>query len=142
MTFRIDPRLEADGVPLVELTLCHVRLMRDARFPWIVAVPRVVGSEELTDLAPGNRAALVEEVVLLSEALKAETRAHKINVAALGNIVRQLHVHIVARFEGDAAWPGPVWGSGPAQDYPVGAIDALVERLRDRLAGPVPLHEG
>ena len=135
MTLPLDPRLEADGVPLAELPLCHVRLVRDARFAWIVAVPRVAGAEELTDLSPEQRATLIEELALLAEALKAETCADKINVAALGNIVRQLHIHVVARFEGDAAWPGPVWGSGPAEPYPAGEVDALIGGLRARLLG-------
>lgn len=134
MSFRIDPRLEADGAPLAELPLCHVRLVRDARFPWIVAVPRVAGAEELTDLSPADRAALVEELALLTGALKAATGAYKINVGALGNIVRQLHIHIVARFEGDAAWPGPVWGSGATMPYLDSAMESLAKHLRRTLA--------
>ena len=128
MTFKLDSRLAADTIPLGEFSLCRVLLMKDSRFPWLILVPRRPGLVEIHDLEPAARATLIEEVAFASEKLKEATGAKKINIGALGNIVSQLHVHVVARFEGDAAWPGPVWGSGPAIPYAEG--EAPVEHLR------------
>ena len=114
MSFALDPRLVADTAHLGDWPLCRALVMRDARHPWLVLVPMRAGAVELTDLSVPDRAALIEEVARAADALKAETGADKINVGALGNIVAQLHVHVVARRRGDAAWPGPVWGRGAA----------------------------
>lgn len=132
-TFALDSRLAADSVPIGELPLCVVRLMEDARYPWLLLVPRRAGMAEIVDLDATDRARLMEEIALASAALKSETGCFKLNVAALGNIVRQLHVHVIARFEGDAAWPGPVWGKGERQPYAPAARDDLAARLRRRL---------
>jgi diadenosine tetraphosphate (Ap4A) HIT family hydrolase len=132
MTFAVAPRLLADTVAVAGLGLSELRLMNDARFPWLILVPRVEG-EEIVDLAAGERAVLMDEIALVSGALRAVTGCDKLNVGALGNIVRQLHVHVVARFQGDAAWPGPVWGSGAAIAYDAAERDRLVRRLRQTL---------
>ena len=108
--FRLDPRIEGDSVPIGRLALCDVRLMDRRAWPWLVLVPRRAGAAELHDLGPGDRARLVEEVALAGRVLKRLERAAKINIGALGNVVPQLHVHVVARRKGDAVWPGPVWG--------------------------------
>jgi diadenosine tetraphosphate (Ap4A) HIT family hydrolase len=117
MTFALDPRLEADTIPLGDMALCRVLLMNDSRFPWLILVPRRAGLVEITDLTPFERRALIEEAALAADRLKLLTGAKKINIGALGNVVSQLHVHVVARFESDAAWPGAVWGAGVTQPY-------------------------
>ena len=112
MTFALDPRLAADTLKVGDLPLSRVLLMNDARFPWLILVPRRGGLVEIVDLDCGERALLMEEIALAIEALRAFPQVDKINLGALGNIVRQLHVHVVARRIGDAAWPGPVWAWG------------------------------
>jgi diadenosine tetraphosphate (Ap4A) HIT family hydrolase len=130
MAFALADRLLADTTAIVSLGLSELRLMDDARFPWLILVPRKEAAEEIADLDAGERAVLIEEIALVSGALQAATGCHKLNVGALGNIVRQLHVHVVARFKGDAAWPGPVWGAGPAIAYTAAERDRLLRELR------------
>jgi diadenosine tetraphosphate (Ap4A) HIT family hydrolase len=132
--FVLDPRLAADTVPLARLDLCEVRLMNDARFAWLVLVPQRAGMVETADLTPSERTLLWHEVERAGAALRQTVACDKLNLGALGNIVRQLHVHVVARREGDAAWPGPVWGSGPAEAYPAAIRDSLVQALQAALA--------
>ena len=133
MAFQLDARLEADTLPLGDLRLSRARLMNDARFPWLILVPRRPDLRELIDLAPAERSILMEEIAATSAALKEATGAEKLNVGALGNRVPQLHVHVVARFAGDAAWPGPVWGHGASVPYAAGAAKALAAQLAARL---------
>lgn len=132
--FALDGRLAADTCHVASLPLCDVLLMNDARFPWLILVPRRPGLSEIADLPEADRTTLWQEVDRAAAALRAYAPCDKLNLGALGNIVRQLHVHVVARREGDAAWPGPVWGSGPAQPYAPEERDQLVERLRLALA--------
>jgi diadenosine tetraphosphate (Ap4A) HIT family hydrolase len=132
--FVLDTRLEADTLPIASLALCDVRLMNDARFPWLVLIPRRTGLVELTDLSTDEQSALWQEVNRAATALRAVAPCDKLNLGALGNIVRQLHVHVVARREGDAAWPGPVWGSGSAQPYAETSLAMLRDALQQRLA--------
>jgi diadenosine tetraphosphate (Ap4A) HIT family hydrolase len=127
MTLALDPRLAADTLAVGDLPLSRVLLMNDSRFPWLILVPRRAGLSEIHDLSRQERALMIEEAALAGEKLKNLTGAKKINIGALGNIVTQLHVHVVARFEGDAAWPGPVWGAGKAAPY---ACDTAKERVR------------
>ena len=115
--FVLDPRLAAESTPLGELALCQVLLMDDARFPWVLLVPKRAGLVEIIDLGAGDLQRLMEEIATASGVLEAATSPYKLNVAALGNVVRQLHVHIIARFENDAAWPSPVWGKGERVPY-------------------------
>jgi diadenosine tetraphosphate (Ap4A) HIT family hydrolase len=115
--FELDPRLEADTSALGELGLCKVLLMDDARFPWIVLVPKRADLVEIIDLGSADLVRLIEEIATASGVLEAATSPNKLNVASLGNVVRQLHVHIIARFENDAAWPNPVWGNGEREPY-------------------------
>ncbi|HSI41975.1 MAG TPA: HIT domain-containing protein [Xanthobacteraceae bacterium] len=129
----IDPRLEADTLHVGDLDLCAVRLMDDARFPWLVLVPRRAGLVELIDLAPEDGIALAGEVADVSRVLRSITSCDKLNVAALGNVVSQLHIHVIGRFIGDAAWPRPVWGEGRAERYDPAVADALAARLRAEL---------
>jgi diadenosine tetraphosphate (Ap4A) HIT family hydrolase len=127
--FALDPRLVADTLPVAALGLSDLRLMNDRRFPWLILVPRRPGVSEIVDLAEADRAALFGEIARVSETLRTVTRCHKLNVGVLGNIVRQLHIHVVARFASDAAWPGPVWGSGAAIPYAVSEAERLVAQL-------------
>ena len=132
--FIIDARLDADTRPVASLELCDVRLMNDARFPWLVLVPRRPGLVEITDLTADEQTTLWHEVNRAAAALRAVAPCDKLNLGALGNIVRQLHVHVVARCEGDAAWPGPVWGSGQALPYAEASLSARRDALRQVLA--------
>ena len=133
MTFSLDPRLAADTFSLGDLSLCRVLLMNDSRFPWLILVPRRADLSEIFDLAASERAVLIEEAARAAEKLKALAGADKINIGALGNAVAQLHVHLVARRAGDAAWPGPVWGAGQASPYEAEAAATLVDHLRRAL---------
>jgi diadenosine tetraphosphate (Ap4A) HIT family hydrolase len=117
MSFALDPRLAADTIAIGDLTLSRLLLMDDARYLWLVLVPRHENLSELFHLEETDRAILMEEIAAVSRALTGFAGVDKINVGALGNIVRQLHIHVVARSIGDAAWPGPVWGAGVAQRY-------------------------
>jgi diadenosine tetraphosphate (Ap4A) HIT family hydrolase len=132
--FALDPRLAADTFVIGDLRLCRVLLMNDSRFPWLILVPRRAGLCELHDLTPPELAALTGEAALAGQKLKALSGARKINTGALGNMVAQLHVHVVARFEGDFAWPGPVWGCGKAEPYAPEATAARLDALRAALA--------
>lgn len=131
--FALDPRLAADTAHVADLPLSRLLLMDDARFPWLILVPRRAGLAEWSDLDRDAQHALLDEVQHAAAALRAEVSCDKLNIGALGNIVRQLHVHVVARRVGDAAWPGPVWGSGSAECYAAEPREALLARLRARL---------
>lgn len=115
--FTLHPRLEADTIFIGELGLSRVLLMNDARFPWLILVPRRADLREMSDLAADDQATLMGEINSVSHVLQRLIHPHKLNVAAIGNIVAQLHIHIVARFEDDAAWPAPVWGHGLREPY-------------------------
>ena len=135
MSFGLDPRLAADTYAVGDFELCRVLLMNDSRYPWLILVPRRADLSEIHDLAADERALLIEEAARAGAALKNLTAAKKINTGALGNMVAQLHVHVVARFVGDAAWPGPVWGSGRSVPYEDEAAALLVADLRRALEG-------
>lgn len=126
--FALDPRLEADTLHIGDLALSRVLLMDDARFPWLILVPRRPDVSEITDLAEADAAALWEEIRLTTGVMQALAKPDKVNVAALGNVVSQLHVHVVGRFRSDPAWPGPVWGHGSRTPYPLHARAQLAER--------------
>jgi diadenosine tetraphosphate (Ap4A) HIT family hydrolase len=136
MTFTLDPQLEADTYPLGRLALSRVLLMNDARYPWLILVPERAQLAEIIDLPEADRMQLMREIAAASEALKALLGPDKLNVGALGNRVRQLHVHVLARFQSDAAWPGPVWGVGQAQPYPPHMAGVAM----DRIVGALKLH--
>ncbi|MDX5378569.1 MAG: HIT family protein [Halomonas sp.] len=113
----LDERLVRDSYPVAELPLCQLRLMDDTRFPWLILIPRRSGVSEVFDLEAADQRQLWHEVGEVGRMLKTLTQADKINVANLGNVVSQLHVHVVARQRDDDAWPGPVWGHGAPQPY-------------------------
>lgn len=132
--FTLDPRLAADSLAVKSLALSDLRLMNDARFPWLLLVPRRAGAAEIIDLDKPDRATLFEEITAASAALREATGCEKLNVAALGNAVRQLHVHVVGRFHADPAWPQPVWGHGAAIAYEPGARDRLLAAIAAALS--------
>jgi diadenosine tetraphosphate (Ap4A) HIT family hydrolase len=134
--FTLDPRLAADTRLLASLPLCDVRLMDDARYGWLVLVPRRDGLVEIADLDEGEQATLWHEVNRAAAALRAAMPCDKLNLGALGNIVRQLHVHVVARREGDAGWPGPVWGHGQREPCAEAVLHERMTALRQALAAP------
>lgn len=117
MTFELDPVLAADTLELVSFELCDVRLMNDARFPWLILVPRREAAVEILDLDVADQDLLWAEIRAAAGALRAAHRPDKLNIGALGNQVAQLHVHVIARFRGDDAWPAPVWGTGRPRRY-------------------------
>lgn len=124
--FVLHPQLVKDTLVVGELGLCCLRLMNDASYPWLVLVPRVADVRELVDLDEAQQLVLLRDIAAVSRALQACFLPDKLNVAALGNMVPQLHVHVIARYASDAAWPAPVWGRAPAVPY---AEDALAERI-------------
>jgi diadenosine tetraphosphate (Ap4A) HIT family hydrolase len=128
--FRVDPWLEAECAPIGELPLCAVLLRDDRRFPWLVLIPRQPGLVEIFDLSVPDRARLIEEIALASRILKAATNCQKLNTAALGLIVHQLHIHVVARFADDIAGVGTVWGAGERVPNDPASLDAIVSKLK------------
>ncbi|MEO6065221.1 MAG: HIT family protein [Lysobacterales bacterium] len=130
-SFELDPSLRRDTHSVCETTLSSVLLMNDARFPWLILVPRIVGARDLIDLDTSQCTQLMDEIALASRALKTLFAPHKLNVAALGNVVEQLHVHVIARFRTDGAWPRPVWGVGMAEPYTSEQLAAILSRLRE-----------
>lgn len=140
--FKADPAFDAGSVVVCDWPLCEVRLQDDARFPWLILIPRRAGLHELEDLTATERAELMDEIVragdlarLLGEA--AGQPVEKLNVAALGNVTAQLHVHVVGRRSDDGLWPDPVWGRGAARPYGANGLQAAVSRIRLRARPPV-----
>lgn len=136
--FVLDPAFVATAAALGELPLCHVRLQLDARYSWVVLIPRVSAARELEDLSPADRGTLMEEVVLAGAAVRAAASAlglavDKLNVGALGNVTPQLHVHVLGRRVGDPAWPGPVWGHSAGQAYGPDVLERAVAAARRAL---------
>lgn len=129
MSFTLHPTLARDTVEVVRLPLCRVLLMRDRRFPWLILVPERDAVREIHELDAADRSRLIEETARASRVLSGLVRPDKINVGALGNVVPQLHVHVVARFATDVAWPGPVWGSGLPEPYPAEDLETFRARL-------------
>lgn len=134
-SFTLHPRLAADTIALGQWPLCRLLLMNDVRFPWLILVPARPGLREIHDLAPQERAVLIEEIARASTSTQQAFKADKMNVAALGNQVPQLHVHVIARFAGDAAWPNAVWGQGSTQPMSEAEQAERIARLRPLLAG-------
>ena len=137
--FELDARLEADTYFVAKTPLCRLLLMDDARFPWLILVPEVAGISEPFDLSEADQTVLWRESMRLSHFLKAHYHADKLNIAALGNQVPQLHLHHVARYHSDVAWPGPVWGIGTPEPYATEEATRLIGSLREGLAIPLSL---
>jgi diadenosine tetraphosphate (Ap4A) HIT family hydrolase len=131
--FVLDARLDADTHAIGDLPLSQLRLFDDARFTWLVLVPRIAGARELIDLDENDQRVLLAEIVRVGRVMESLFKPDKLNIAALGNVVPQLHVHIVARRTDDAAWPQPVWGHGERVPYAASERDARIAALRDEL---------
>lgn len=132
-SFTLDERLVADTHRVSDFELSRVLLMDDARFPWLILVPRRLGIRELIELSRDDQHALLDEVNRCAHVLHALDKPDKLNIAALGNVVPQLHVHVIARHIGDAAWPRPVWGVGVRQAYSESALASRLTALRAAL---------
>lgn len=129
ISFTLDRRLAADCLPVGRFALSRLLLMNDATYPWLILVPERPGISELFELDAADLAALAAETALAARMLKALVAAEKINVGALSNVVAQLHVHVIARFAADPAWPGPVWGRAPASPYGADEAARMVGRI-------------
>jgi len=129
VTFSLHPQLAADTTPVGDLPLSRVLLMNDANFPWLILVPRLPAVTEIIDLEENAQLQLTAEIAQASAALRNLTTCDKLNIAALGNVVPQLHVHVIARRRSDIAWPKPVWGVAAAEPYAPAAREALVAAL-------------
>ena len=130
MEWSLHPQLAQDTVPVGDLALARVLLAKDANFPWLILVPRRPALVELIDLEENAQVQLLGEVATTARVLKTITECDKLNIAALGNQVSQLHVHVIARRRGDAAWPKPVWGAAPPAAYNPVTRDGLIGALR------------
>ena len=133
LPFILDDRLAKDTIHLLELPLCRFLLMNDRRYPWLILVPRHNGLSEIHDLRDKDQSTLISEVTASTRALEKLFQPEKINVAALGNLVSQLHIHVIARFEEDEAWPNPVWGIGKSVIYYKNEQNHLVNQLTTTL---------
>lgn len=131
--FILHEKLAADCALVTDWPLSRVLLMNDATYPWLILVPRLPGLRDLDDLTPPSLQEVAREIQSLSNVMKEIFKPRKMNVAALGNMVPQLHIHVIARFEDDPAWPGPVWGVQPPEPYEGEALEARVSSLRRAL---------
>ena len=139
--FRPDPAFDAGSVFAVDWPLCHVRLQDDARFPWLILIPRIEGVTEIEQLPVRDRATLLEETVRAGALVRRLAEAagqpiDKLNIAALGNVTAQLHVHVVGRRRDDPVWPDPVWGRGEAVRMTSDQIQASIVQIADPVTGP------
>jgi diadenosine tetraphosphate (Ap4A) HIT family hydrolase len=140
--FALDPRLQQDTLPIGDFPLCRLLLSNDSNYPWFILVPRRDDISEIFQLGVAEQQQLWQETTALAETLKDAFDADKLNVAALGNVVSQLHMHVIVRKREDAAWPAPVWGKVPAKPYEADQIAAIRERLRLVLTEDFAFLEG
>jgi diadenosine tetraphosphate (Ap4A) HIT family hydrolase len=129
----LHPQLGRDTVSLGDLPLARVLVVNDANWPWLLLVPRRLGVREIIDLDEVEQGQLMTEITRVARAMKTVTDCDKLNIAALGNVVSQLHVHVIARREGDAGWPRPVWGAAPAVAYEKTMLEQFIEDLRQKI---------
>ena len=132
-SWSLHPQLARDTVDLGDLPLSRVLVVNDANWPWLLLVPRRLGANEIIDLDEVEQAQLMTEITRAARAMKTVTGCDKLNIAALGNVVPQLHLHVIARREGDAGWPRPVWGAAPAMTYEERALEQFMQGLRTRI---------
>ena len=133
-TFEIDSQLKQTSYPLVSLSVCDLRLVDDQRWPWLLIIPRVPHAVELIDLIPELRGGVWLEIDHVARVMRDQFSPHKLNIAALGNQVRQLHIHCIARFPDDDAWPNPVWGVGESIPYGSDLLTARLNNLNSAFA--------
>jgi diadenosine tetraphosphate (Ap4A) HIT family hydrolase len=132
--FSIDPVIEQNSVFITNLSLSTVFLKNDKENPWFILVPRKAGAVELIDLNHEEQTMLMEEITIVSEFLKSHYRPHKMNVGSLGNIVTQLHIHVIARNPTDRAWPGPIWGTPTTQEFDYNELENIKSNFAEFLA--------
>ena len=133
-TFEIDSQLKQTSYPLISLGVCDLRLVDDQRWPWLLIIPRVPHAVELIDLSPDLRSEVWLEIDHVARVMRDQFSPYKLNIAALGNQVRQLHIHCIARFPDDDAWPNPVWGVGESVPYDSELLAARLNILKDAFA--------
>jgi diadenosine tetraphosphate (Ap4A) HIT family hydrolase len=133
--FSLDARLKGDTIEIGRMPLSILLLMNDRALPWLILVPEREGVKEIDELSPAGRALLIEELSEVSAMIRRLYNPDKINIGALGNLVPQLHLHVVGRFRSDRAWPGPIWGTGPAEPYEEEKCRIETERIRAGLQG-------
>ena len=131
VSFVIDSQLKQTSYPLTSLDVCDLRLVDDQRWPWLLIIPRVPHAVEIIDITPDLRAQVWLEIDHVGRVMRDQFSPHKLNIAALGNQVRQLHVHCIARFPEDEAWPNPVWGVGDSMPYDSELLNSRLNALRD-----------
>jgi diadenosine tetraphosphate (Ap4A) HIT family hydrolase len=134
MTFVLDERLKKDSHDIGSMKLCKLLLAADSRFPWFILVPQRAQITEIHQLSPDDTISLMIESNAVSRMIEAEFKADKINIAALGNVVPQLHVHHIARFKTDPAWPSPIWGVGAPEAYKPAELESLIQRVKTHLS--------
>jgi diadenosine tetraphosphate (Ap4A) HIT family hydrolase len=134
LTFEIDSQLKQTSYPLLSLSVCDLRLVDDQRWPWVLIIPRVAHAVELIDLTPDLRSEVWLEIDHVARVMRDQFSPHKLNIAALGNQVRQLHIHCIARFPDDDAWPNPVWGIGESVPYDSEALNTRLNSMKDAFA--------
>jgi diadenosine tetraphosphate (Ap4A) HIT family hydrolase len=134
VAFELDARLQADTLFVTHMSLCDLLIMNDARYPWVILVPRIGSVSEVFDLSAADQETLWAEATATAKALKSWAGVFKVNIGALGNVVSQLHVHIVGRQIDDPAWPGPVWGHSAPLPYKDGGEANFVQHIRASLA--------
>lgn len=139
--FAMDPRLAQDTVVLGDFPLCRLLLSKDANYPWFILVPRRADISEVFELQADDQQQLWKETTFLAQALQGAFAADKMNVATLGNVVAQLHMHVIVRRRDDAAWPAPVWGKVPAIEYDNAGLEEIGQRLRAVLPGDFTFQE-
>lgn len=134
MTFQLHPRLQQDCIAIGRFNLCRLLMMNDSQYPWFILVPEIPGLLEIYQLSKPERELLLEESCFLAENLAVLYKADKMNIASIGNMVPQLHIHHIVRYENDKAWPAPVWGKFAAVPYTEQQITDTLSRIRGRLA--------
>ncbi|OUS12745.1 HIT family protein [Gammaproteobacteria bacterium 53_120_T64] len=140
--FQLDERLQKDTVMVGRFQLCLLLLHRDGNYPWCILVPQRQGATEIHHLSALDQQLLLAESALLAEALESVFSPDKLNIAMLGNIVAQLHIHHVARFKTDASWPGPIWGAAPAAEYETAEMEQRLASVRNALLGKIVIEGG
>jgi len=139
--FTLDERLQKDTLVVGRLELCLLLLHRDSNYPWFILVPQREGVTEIHHLSPTEQQSLLAESTLVAEALESLFSPDKLNIAMLGNIVAQLHIHHVVRFKSDISWPGPIWGAAPAGEYEVSVLEQRRDRMRNALLEKIEIDE-
>ena len=135
--FHLDPQLEIDTIYVTELSLCQIRLVNDRRYPWLILIPKQNGLIEIHDLSKDDQSRLILEITTFTRVIEELFQPEKINVGSLGNVVSQLHIHVIGRFKDDYTWPGPVWGDGKPHHYTNNKAEELIKLITKTAARKV-----